>query len=129
MENNDGHVSQMFKVVMWGVIAAVFLGIKIIALKWLIIKGEANADTTGIFMMFIDAVLGTICLIITSIQGSGIYDMSPKGFGMIWLAGLTAYIYFLLSNYAFEFGLAGVAISIINTSAAIHVILCSIFLK
>ena len=47
---------------------------------------------------------------------------------MIWLAGLCAYINFLLTNYCLEFGLAGVAISIINTSAAIQVALSSIFL-
>ena len=29
-KENDGHVSKMFLVVIWGVIAAVFLGIKII---------------------------------------------------------------------------------------------------
>ena len=54
--------------------------------------------------------------------------MSHKGFGMIWLAGLCAYISFLLLNYCLEFGLAGVAISITNTSAAIQVALSSIFL-
>ena len=78
--------------------------------------------------MFIDGVIGTICLAITSARGSGIYDMSHKGFWMIWLAGLCAYINFLLTNYCLEFGLAGVAISIINTSAAIQVALSSIFL-
>ena len=92
------------------------------------IRRGINGDVSGMFFLLVEGIIGTLCLIVTTAQGSGLYELSAKVFGMVLIAGLLAFTALVFLNYAISKGLAGVAISIFNTNATIQVILSSLFL-
>ena len=57
----------MVGVVTWSIIVAITVSIEITLIYWLCIKQKVEGDTTGIFIMFIDGIIGTICLLITTL--------------------------------------------------------------
>lgn len=119
---------QMVLVVVWGIVGALSLSFEIMSNKWLIIRRGINGDVSGMFFLLIEGLLGTLCLIFTTLQGSGLYEVSEKSFVMIMVAGLLAFTALVMLNYAIAKGLAGVAISIFNTNPSIQVLLSSLFL-
>ena len=114
--------------VMWGLIAAVFLAIEIMCNKWLMIKRQVNGDISGIAFLFVEGIIGTICLIVTSLQGDGVHLLDTKGHIMMAIAGACGFSSLVILNYAISIGLAGVTISIFNLNAVFHVLLSAIFL-
>ena len=110
---------QMVIVCIWGIIGAIFLSVEILTNKWLIIRRGVNGDISGMFFLLVEGTIGTVCLIITTIMGSGLHDMTGESFTMIMIAGILAFAALVMLNYAISIGLAGVAISIFNTNAAI----------
>ena len=118
----------MALVVMWGTIGGVFLSFEIMSNKWLMMRRGINGDVSGMFFLLVEGTIGTTCLIITTVQGSGLHELNSKVIGMVIITGLLAFTSLVCVNYAVAKGLAGVAISIFNTNSAIQVILSSIFL-
>ena len=109
----------MVLVVMWGIIGAVFLSFEIMCNKWLMVRRSVNGDISGMFFLLVEGVLGTLCLVVTTYEGSGLHELSTKSFGMVIMAGIFAFTGLLLLNYAIAKGLAGVALSIFNTNPSI----------
>ena len=109
----------MFLVVMYGLIGAVFLSIEIMCNKWLMFSRGVNGDISGMFFLLVEGTIGTICLIVTTLQGSGLHEMTGDSFGMIMIAGVLAFTALMLLNYSISIGLAGVSISTFNTNPAI----------
>lgn len=109
----------MFLVVMWGLIGAVFLSIEIMCNKWLMFSRGVNGDISGMFFLLVEGTIGTICLIVTTLQGSGLHDMTGPSFTMIMIAGVLAFTSLMLLNFSISIGLAGVSISTFNTNPAI----------
>ena len=87
--------------------------------KWLMIKRGINGDVSGMFFLLVEGVLGIACLIVTTLQGSGLHELSNKALLMVLIAGFFAFSALIIFNYSLSKGLAGVAISIFNTSPAI----------
>lgn len=119
----------MFQVVIWGIVGAVFISFEIMCNKWLMIKRGVNGDVSGMFFLFVEGLIGSICLIVTTAQGEGLYEMDLAGFLLVLIAGLFAFTGLMLLNYSIATGLAGVAISIFNTNPSIQCIFSSIFLR
>ena len=109
----------MFLVVMYGLIGAAFLSIEIMCNKWLMFSRGVNGDISGMFFLLVEGTIGTICLIVTTLQGSGLHEMTGDSFGMIMIAGVLAFTALMLLNYSISIGLAGVSISTFNTNPAI----------
>ena len=59
--------------IMWGLIGALFLSFGIMCIKWLMNKRKVSGDVSGIAFLFVDGIIGTICLIVTSWHGGGVY--------------------------------------------------------
>ena len=109
----------MARVVVWGIIGAIFLSFEIMANKWLMVRCQVNGDVSGMCFLLIEGTLGTVSLIVTTWMGSGLHEMTGESFTMIMIAGILAFAALVMLNYAIAIGLAGVAISIFNTNAAI----------
>ena len=78
--------------------------------------------------MFIDGVLGTLCLIITTCQGQGLHRLDGAGIGLLLLAAFFAFTGIVLAYKAISIGIAGVVLSIYNANAALLLLLSVIFL-
>ena len=116
-------------VVVWGVLVAIFVSIEIMMNQWLMIRRQINGDISGTFFMLTEGIIGTVCLIITSIAGSGIHEMTGESFGMIILAACFAFSGIVIANFACSIGIAGIVLSIFNANAAIHVVMSAVFLN
>ena len=114
--------------VIWGLIGAIFLSIEIMCNKWLMIKRSVNGDVSGIAFLFVEGIIGSVCLLITSLQGDGVYLLDMKAHILMAIAGASAFSALVILNYAISIGLAGVTISIFNLNAVVHVLLSSLFL-
>ena len=110
---------QMTLVVLWGITGALFISLETMCVKWLMIKRGINGDVSGMFFLLVEGVLGIACLIVTTLQGSGLHELSNKALLMVLIAGFFAFSALIIFNYSLSKGLAGVAISIFNTSPAI----------
>ena len=119
----------MFKVVAWGIVTAATVSVEVMCNKWLQAKRGVNGDITGMFVMLIEGIIGTICLIITTAAGSGLYELSWAGFGMMILAGVFCFLAIVIANFSIAIGLAGVSLSIINCTAALQVVVSSLLLN
>ena len=114
--------------VIWGLVGAVFCSIEIMCNKWLMIKRSVNGDISGIAFLFVEGIIGSICLIVTSLQGDGVHLLDSKSHVLMAVAGACGFSSLVILNYAISIGLAGVTISIFNLNAVFHVFLSSIFL-
>ena len=114
--------------IMWGLIAAVALALEIMCNKWLMIKRSVNGDVSGIAFLFVEGFIGSVCLLVTSLQGDGVHLLDMKAHILMAIAGVCAFSALVILNYAISIGLAGVAVSIFNLNAVVHVVLSSIFL-
>lgn len=93
------------------------------------IKRGVDGDVTGTFYMLVEGITGTICLIITTWAGSGLYELTISSFSLIIVAACFAFSAIIMANYAISIGIAGVVLSIFNANASIHVILSAVFLS
>ena len=88
-----------------------------------------DGDVTGIFFLLVEGATGTICLAVSTLAGSGLYELSSASFLFVLLAGVFAFVAIMLISYTVAAGVAGVSLSIFNTNAPIQVLLSSLFLK
>ena len=119
----------MFQVVLWGIAGAVFLSFEIITNKWLIIRRNVNGDVTGMFFLLVEGTIGSICLLVTTLNDSGLHELSLASVGMMFIAGMFAFSSLVMLNYSISTGIAGVAISIFNIHPCLLVLISSLFLR
>ena len=74
----------------------------------------------GMAFLFVEGTIGTICLIVLSIMGNGIFEMSGLSIVLMIISALFLYTSLVLLNYSIGIGLVGVAVSLFNSNAAIH---------
>ena len=116
-------------VVLYGCIAAIFSALECIVNKYLMNRCGVPGDISGITFQLFEGIIGTICLIILSVNGKGVHEFdSGKSFAIVMIAGACAFTALTVLNYAVAVGNAAVAISLFNCSAAVHVIIASVFL-
>mmetsp|Transcript_19026 Transcript_19026/g.25745 ORF Transcript_19026/g.25745 Transcript_19026/m.25745 type:complete len:101 (-) Transcript_19026:196-498(-) len=97
--------------------------------KWLMVRRGIFGNITGLFFMLTEGTVGTFCLLITTLAGSGLHELSFASFWMLLLGGLLAFSALIIMNFAIASGNAGVAISIFNVNPSLQVILSSTFLR
>ena len=59
----------MLKIVIWGILCAVTVAVESLISKWLNVRHGIQGDIVGIFYMLFEGILGTICLIVLTLQG------------------------------------------------------------
>ena len=128
-EAGTSKTGQTVLVIVFGIVAAIFSAFEVLVSKYLMLRCNISGDISGICFQLFEGLVGTICLIVLSVNGKGVHEFESGGvFGFVMLAGLLAFTSLTVLNYAVSVGVAGVAISIFNCSAAIHVLISSIFL-
>ena len=125
----DYRVNAMFLVIIWAVTATISISMGILTLKWLMIRHNVPGDTSGLFFMLTEGVLGSICLAIFSASGKGIQTLEPSSIGMLALSAVFNFSAIVIANYSCASGIAGVAISIMSTNSSLQCVLSSVFLK
>ena len=119
----------MLKVTVWAITVTIFSCIQITIAKWLSIRRGVAGDIVGVFYMIVEGIIGTICLVVTSMQGSGIYALSSDSIALLMVAAVFAYTGIVVGNFSISIGISGVVVAIYNANAFIHVLLSAIFLK
>jgi drug/metabolite transporter (DMT)-like permease len=105
--------------VLYGLLGAIFLSVEIMLNKYM---GSRNVpgNISGIAFLLVEGLIGTVCLIIYTLMGLGLHEMTTFSFWIMVLASIACYLALILLNYSLAVGLAGVAISIFNTNPAIQ---------
>jgi len=119
----------MLMVTFWAIVVAVTVSIEIMCNQWLRIRRRVEGDITGIYYMLVEGTLGTICLVATTLCGSGLHELTPASFCLLTIAAFFAFTGIIIANYAISQGVAGVVLAIFNANASIHVVLSAVFLK
>ena len=70
--------------------------------------------------LLVEGTLGTIALIVMTIYGYGFFVMDWLSIVMMLVSAIFLYTSIVLLNYSIGIGMAGVAVSIFNSNAAIH---------
>ena len=108
----------MLRVVAFSLISALFVSVEILSTKWLEKRKGVSGDLSGMFFLFIEGLIGTLCLFVTTQDGGGLHEMSLVSFLMMVMAGVFAYLAIMMLSYAITVGVAGVSLSIFNTNAS-----------
>ena len=112
----------------WGIIGAIFYSLEIMCNKWLATRRQVSGFLSGVAFLFVEGTIGSICLLVTSLQGDGVFLLNLKGHILIAIASLCGFSALVIFNYAISIGIAGVTIAIFDLNAIIHVILSSLLL-
>ena len=119
----------MLMVAIYAIITALSISFEIMCNQWLRIHRNVPGDVTGTYFLLFEGALGTVCLVILTLMGGGVHELSLASFGFLILAAVFLFIAIILANYTISIGIAGVVLAILNTNAAIHVVLSSLFLS
>ena len=120
-------LSEIMIVLLLSLLIAVFLSFEILISKTLAHRG-VEGKYLGFGFLLSEGLLGTICLIIATIAGEGIFKASGEVFWMMMLGGLTGVISISLLQYSVSIGIAGIASSVFNTNVVFFTGLCFLFL-
>ena len=105
--------------VIYALLGAVFFTIESMFNRYLDLKGIPG-NISGLCYLFFEGIIGTICLIVYSCFGHGIYDFTPILLLLVLGAGLFTTFGLILQNYALSVGVAGIVISIVNSAISIQ---------
>lgn len=83
----------------------------------------------GLNFLIAEGIIGTICLVIASAAGSGIFTCGLDGTLLMLLAGLFGVMAIGLLQYGIAIGIAGIVSSIYNVNVAVFTALCFFFLN
>lgn len=119
----------MLLVTIWAITVTIFSCAMMTIGKWLSTRRGVAGDVVGVYYMVFEGIIGTICLAVTSMQGSGIYELSAESIAWLVVAAVFGYTGIVLSNFTISIGISGVVVAIYNANAFIHVLLSAIFLK
>ena len=75
---------------------------------------------TSLAMLFIYGIYGTVCLLITTICGQGLFNMSVSTIFTVILAGIFLHTALSLNMIAIAIGNAGIATSIFSSCCGIQ---------
>ena len=112
----------MMSSVIYALLGASFFTIESMFVRYLDLKGIPG-NITGLCYIFFEGCCGTLCLVVYSCFGHGIFDFTP--WLLVWVlgAGLFTTCGLILQNYALSTGVAGIVFSIVNSSISIQTIL------
>ena len=105
--------------ILYAVAAVIFITIEAMITKHLGNKGVPG-DKSGLCYVFFEGCIGTVCLLIYSCMGHGMYDLTL--FHVLWMffAGLLATTGLVAQNYALSKGLAGGVLAVSSLSVALQ---------
>ena len=108
--------------VIYALFGAIFFTIESMFIRYLDLKGIPG-NIAGLCYVFFEGIIGTICLVVYSCFGHGIFDFSP--ILLLWVLGAGLFTTFglILQNYALSIGVAGIVFSIVNFSISIQALL------
>ena len=89
---------------------------------------QKHAPKVGMVFLFVEGSIGTICLIVTTLCGKGLYDLPLLSGLLMVLASIFLYSGLFLLNYSIGVGLVGVAVAIFNLSAPIYTVIAYVAL-
>ena len=118
----------MLKIVIWGILCAVTVAVESLISKWLNVRHGVQGDIVGIFYMLFEGILGTVCLIVLTLQGEGLHSLAAETIWMLMLAAVCAFSGIVIAYFAMSIGIAGVVLSLYNANVSVTVILSQIFL-
>ena len=118
----------MLIVTFWAVTTTSTTAGQEIICKWLLLRKGVPGDVTGAWTMLIEGVMGTLCLVVASLQGGGISELGGSSIAILMVAALFAFAGIILANYTLAKGLSGVVCAIYNANAFVHVLLSAVFL-
>ena len=118
----------MARVVFWGLLAAVLFSLENMCTKWLMVSRNYPGDISGVFFFTIEGFLGTVCLIVTTLMGSGLHELSTASIFTLLGAAAMAFSALVCLTYSISTGNVAISVSIFNSSAAIQALLSSLFL-
>ena len=84
-----------------------------------------HATTFQYCYLFVEGAIGTVCLIVTTSLGGGLYEMSAYTILAMMLCALNIYWCLVLLGYSIRIGVAGVVVSIFNTNIPLHTAISS----
>lgn len=114
--DQSGTAATMFWVVFWSIVGAVSVSLEVMCNKWLEQRRGVNGDINGMFFLLVEGVTGTVCLIVTTLGGGGLYELTKESFWMVMLAGVFAFLAILMISIAVTIR-AGVSLAIFNLNA------------
>ena len=114
-------------VLFYGFLATCCLSGEIVLSKTLAKRG-VNGKYIGLNLLLVAGLLGTLCLIVSTVSGNGFYEVGVNGTGILMLGGLTGVIAITLLQYSISIGYTGTVSSIFNTNGAIFTTMCYFFL-
>ena len=82
----------------------------------------------GLNFLIAEGIIGTICLIVSTVMGYGLIQLGAGSTLIMLLGGLTGFLAIGLLQYTISIGIAGVVCSIFNTQVAYFTALCFFFL-
>ena len=103
--------------ILYAIAAVIFISTESILIRYLDFKGVPG-NISGFCYVLFEGCIGTVCLIIYSSLGHGIFDLSLNHFLWVLLAGFFVTSGLVLQNYALSTGLAGVVLAMSNLSVA-----------
>jgi len=115
-------------VTFWALAASFGTCLQLTTAKWLSLRRQVPSDIVGVYFMVVEGLLGTICLVVSTLFGSGLYELEAKGFAMLMVAAVFAYSGIVMGIFSVGIGIAGIVCAIYNANAFIHVLLSAIFL-
>ena len=85
------------------------------------ILGDRGTDgrLTGFSFLFAMGLVGSVCLIVSTAMGDGIYAIGWHNFGLLMLSALSAAISLGCVSYAMSIGVASLVVSVMNLNPAI----------
>ena len=119
----------MLKLVFWAVLVTLLSSCQIMVSNWLKISRNVAGEVAGMFYMLVEGCIGTVCMVVTTLQGSGLHELSLGSRGMLVIAACFAYAGIVTANYSVSVGVSGIVIAIYNANCFVHVLLSAIFLR
>jgi len=107
-------------VIIYGFTCALLFSVLSLLTKHLMTNKGVAGDVVGYTFYFVEGFIGTVCLVITTLCGSGLYELTVSSFFTVELASLAGLASGVLLSYSIATGIAGVALSIFHSNAAIQ---------
>jgi|JI9StandDraft_2_1071091.scaffolds.fasta_scaffold137260_1 drug/metabolite transporter (DMT)-like permease len=81
-----------------------------------------SGEVSGFFYIFFEGIIGSTCLLLWTLTGSGVFNLAPGSIILLLLAGFAQAGGIVLLDYSISIGNAGVCFSISYSNAAIQAV-------
>ena len=109
--------------IIFAILAVFFFTIVIMQIRFLDIKFGIPGDLTSFCFLFVEGCIGTLCLLVYTAMGSGLFDFRTVHTAWVVLAGILTLLGLVVQNYSLSIGIAGITISIVNFSLAFQTVI------